>query len=268
MQFRTKIDIPKADFELMPYERMLFVGSCFADSMGQRFKEELFRAEVNPFGVMYNPVSIRHTVERYEGAAPRTAVFTLGTNHVYVDRARGVVVDNCEKRPAREFEERELSVEECAAALREAIGRLVELNPEVRVVLTVSPIRYRKYGYHRSQLSKAVLLLAADTLVSEQPERVNYFPAYELLNDELRDYRFYAPDMLHPSPQAVDYIYERFAETYFGEVLRQFLAEWEPIRQAKAHRPLHPETAEYQAFREKTVELEARFAEHYAVYRD
>lgn len=254
MEFRTIVNIPRPTFELEPCERILFVGSCFADNIGKRFEEEKFRAMVNPFGVMYNPVSVLHTVKKVANHTFDTAVFTLGTNHVYVERATGEIVDNCQKRPQREFEERELTVEECADALREAITLLRQANPKVNIIITVSPIRYAKYGYHESQLSKAVLLLAADKVIKEEGERVYYFPAYEIVNDELRDYRFYKADMLHPNEQAVEYIWEQLVATCFSAEAKQFLEEWRPIKEALAHRPFNPEAAAYQDFIKKTKE--------------
>lgn len=254
MEFRTIVNIPHPTFELEPCERILFVGSCFADNIGKRFEEEKFRAMVNPFGVMYNPVSVLHTVKKVANHTFDTAVFTLGTNHVYVERATSEIVDNCQKRPQREFEERELTVEECVDALREAITLLRQANPKVNVIITVSPIRYAKYGYHGSQLSKAVLLLAADKVIKEEGERVYYFPAYEIVNDELRDYRFYKADMLHPNEQAVEYIWEQLVATCFSAEAKQFLEEWRPIKEALAHRPFHPEASAYQDFIKKTKE--------------
>ena len=165
MEFRTIVDIPKPDFEIQPCEELLFVGSCFADSISQRFREEGFPVTSNPYGVMYNPVSILHTVQRYEGA-PRIVFLTLGTNHVYRLKETGEIVDTCEKRPQRLFQEELLSVEACADYLQQIVDLLRQRNPEVHVVMTVSPIRYRKYGYHESQLSKATLLLAISHLSS------------------------------------------------------------------------------------------------------
>ena len=254
MEFRTIVNIPRPTFELEPCERILFVGSCFADNIGKRFEEEKFRAMVNPFGVMYNPVSVLHTVKKVADHTFDTAVFTLGTNHVYVERATGEIVDNCQKRPQREFEEHELTVEECADALHEAITLLRQANPKVNVIITISPIRYAKYGYHGSQLSKAVLLLATDKVIKEEGERVYYFPAYEIVNDELRDYRFYKADMLHPNEQAVEYIWEQLVATCFSAEAKQFLEEWRPIKEALAHRPFNPEAAAYQDFIKKTKE--------------
>lgn len=269
MQFSTPVVITPARFAIEPCERMLFVGSCFADNIGQRFVADKFRAVVNPDGVMYNPASILHTVDRYvdklkaEGTEPpRTAVFTLGTNHVYILNETGEIVDNCRKRPQRLFTERELTVDQCAEYLGKAINRLRGVNPDVRVVLTVSPIRYAKYGFHGSQLSKAVLLLAADKVVREH-DGVEYFPAYEIVNDELRDYRFYREDMLHPSDQAVEYIWQRFGDTYFSDNTRRFLEEWRPVKAALGHRPFNADSEEHKEFLRKTMEKAAALKEKY-----
>lgn len=240
---------------------MLFVGSCFADSIGRRFVEEKFRATVNPFGVMYNPASILHTVEKC-GEAPRIALFTLGTNHVYRLKETGEIVDNCQKRPQSLFSEEELTVDECCGYLDEAVSLLASRNAEVRIVLTVSPIRYAKYGYHGSQLSKATLLLAADRLVKSN-QHCAYFPAYEIVNDELRDYRFYREDMLHPSQQAVEYIYERFAEATFSSATRRFMQEWIPIKEALAHKPFNPDSDAYKEFAQRTQRKLAELKEKY-----
>ena len=255
MEFRTIVDIPRPGFEIQPCEEILFVGSCFADEIGGRFRDNGFPVTVNPYGVMYNPASILHTIERYEGA-PRIVFLTLGTNHVYRLKETGEIVDNCEKRPQNLFQEEQLSVDECVAYLQKAVEMLRQRNPEVNVILTVSPIRYRKYGYHGSQLSKATLLLAVQEIISHfslLTSHLFYFPSYEILMDELRDYRFYASDMLHPSSQAVDYIWERLVETCFSAEAKAFLEEWRPLRQALAHKPFHPEAPEYQAFMDKTM---------------
>ena len=260
MDFRTVVNVPKPDFQIEPLEPILFVGSCFADSIGRHFEQERFPVTVNPYGVMYNPASILHTVLRCD-VAPRVAFFTLGTNHVYRLKETGEIVDNCQKRPAALFNEEELSVDQCADYLQQAIHILREKNPDVHVVLTVSPIRYRKYGYHGSQLSKATLLLAVERLtvnckpstVNCKPSTVNYFPAYEIVNDELRDYRFYQDDMLHPSSQAVEYIWQRFSEVYLSDEARSFLKEWAPLKAALAHKPFDPASEDYKAFMDKTM---------------
>lgn len=263
MEFRTKVSVGRAPFSIRPCCRMLFVGSCFADSMGRRFADDRFRAVVNPFGVMYNPASVLHTVERYEGEPPEVAVLTLGTNHVYILKETGEIVDNCRKRPQRLFREELLTVDGCLGYLSRAVDTLLSRNPDVRVVVTVSPIRYAKYGFHGSALSKAVLLLAADRLAAAYPDVVEYFPAYEIVNDELRDYRFYAEDMLHPSQQAVAYIWERFAEAFFSEDTWRFLEEWRPIKEALAHRPFRPDSGEYKEFLAATMRKAELLARKY-----
>ncbi|MBR5655878.1 MAG: GSCFA domain-containing protein [Prevotella sp.] len=262
MEFRTPVQIARASFSIPPCARFLFVGSCFADNMGRRFLEEKFRAETNPFGVMYNPASILHTIERLDEPFPYV-VITLGTNHVYRLKETGEIVDNCQKRPQKLFNEEELSVSECRNYLVKTIELLVERCPSVHVILTVSPIRYAKYGFHGSQLSKATLLLAANEVAKEFADYVVYFPAYEILNDELRDYRFYAADMIHPSEKAVEFIWQRFGETFFGEDTWQFMEEWRPIKEALGHRPFNSASKEYQEFLAKTHEKVRLLAEKY-----
>ena len=319
MVFRTIVDIPDPGFSIGPCEEMLFVGSCFADSIGARFREEGFPVTVNPFGTMYNPASILHTIEKlftvdslqftddYSDGSERlagkstvnckpstvnckpstvnykTVFLTLGTNHVYRLKETGEIVDNCEKRPQSLFTEDELTVDACADYLQKAIAILRQKNPEVRIVLTVSPIRYRKYGYHGSQLSKATLLLAIEKLltvdyydgleglaskstVNCKPSTVNYFPAYEIVNDELRDYRFYASDMLHPSQQAVDYIWERLVETYFSRESKAFLEEWRPLKQALGHKPFNPNSEAYKSLMDKTMLKMQELREKYPTF--
>lgn len=267
MEFRTQVVIHEPPFHIEPCEEILFVGSCFADAVGQRFRDEAFPATVNPYGVMYNPASILHTIQRLAATSPVTpcvAFLTLGTNHVYRLKATGEIVDNCEKRPQHLFQEEVLSVDECADYLRQSVDLLRSIYPDVHVVLTVSPIRYRKYGYHGSQLSKATLLLAIDKLIHQTSSvSLHYFPAYELVLDELRDYRFYAPDMLHPSVQAVDYIWERLVDSYFSPAAKDFLADWHPLKQALAHKPFHADSPEYRTFHEQTQQRLAAFRQKY-----
>lgn len=255
MEFRTVVDIAKPDFEIQPCEPVLFVGSCFADEIGRRFEDEGFPTVINPYGTMYNPVSILHTLERYEGT-PSLVFITLGTNHVYRLKETGEIVDNCEKRPQRLFQEEELTVEQCCEVLQQCVTLLQQRNAAVRIVFTVSPIRYRKYGYHESQLSKATLLLAVDKVLAQNAERgmLSYFPAYEIVNDELRDYRFYAEDMIHPSRQAVEYIWERLVDTYFTDGAKRYLDEWRPLKEALGHRPFNADSEEYRLFMQKTRE--------------
>ena len=314
MVFRTVVNIPDPGFRIEPCEEMLFVGSCFADSIGQRFVEERFRATVNPYGTMYNPASVLHTVERWlplrleggGGRLPRIVFLTLGTNHVYRLKETGEIVDNCQKRPAALFQEEELTVDECADYLLRIVHLLRSHRPDVQVVFTVSPIRYRKYGYHESQLSKATLLLAVDHVISTfnvqrstfnvqrstfnvqcstfnvqrstfnvqrstfnvqcSTFNVTYFPAYEIVLDELRDYRFYKDDMLHPSPQAVEYIWQQLVEHYFSPAAKEFLREWAPLKAALGHRPFDPDSESYHDFMDKTMLKVAELQKKYPTF--
>ena len=300
MEFRTPVKIDTPSFEIQPLEEMLFVGSCFADNIGQRFVEERFRATVNPYGTMYNPASVLHTIERYcserekirekevsgtvTDSPHRLVIFiTLGPNHVYILKETGEIVDNCQKRPQRLFREEELSVDECVDYLSQVVDRLQAFCPEVHIVFTVSPIRYQKYGFHESQLSKATLQLAVDKLIRGSRtaslsshlsaltsqlsplSSLNYFPAYEIVLDELRDYRFYKEDMLHPTAQAVEYIWQQLVENYFSSPARQFLQEWKPIKEALGHRPFHPESEEYQRFLADVKQKETALLEKYSL---
>ena len=253
MKFRTIVDIPKSSFSIDPFARMLFVGSCFADNMGKKFTAEKFNTLVNPYGVMYNPASVYHTIQRIS-FVPDYAILTLGTNRVYILKETNEIVDNCRKQPQNLFREEQLSIEECVNYLSLAIDRLIELNKDIKIIVTVSPIRYAKYGFHGSQLSKATLLLASQQLLELYPDRVEYFPAYEIVNDELRDYRFYATDMLHPTEQAVDYIWERFSDTYFSQLTADFIAEWRPLKQALAHKVLDATSNEFIKFKQSSIE--------------
>ncbi len=286
MEFRTVVKIPDPGFRMEPCEEMLFVGSCFADSIGQRFVEERFRATVNPYGTMYNPASVLHTVERWlplrleggGGRLPRIVFLTLGTNHVYRLKETGEIVDNCQKRPAALFQEEELTVDECADYLLRIVNLLRSHRPDVQVVFTVSPIRYRKYGYHESQLSKATLLLAVDHIISTfnvqrstfnvqcSTFNVTYFPAYEIVLDELRDYRFYKDDMLHPSSQAVEYIWQQLVEHYFSPAAKEFLREWAPLKAVLNHRPFDPDSEAYRDLMDKTMLKVAELQKKYPTF--
>lgn len=165
------------------------------------------------------------------GDALRQADFlfiTLGTNVCYRLRENGLTVANCHKAPGCLFDEVAMSLEECIDALDDLLSLLVRECPKLRIVLTVSPYRYKKYGYHGSQLAKATLLLAVEEMCRRHPDRVGYFPAYELVLDDLRDYRFYADDMIHPSSVAVDYIWERLVEHGMDGKLQQLIRNTRP----------------------------------------
>ncbi|MBK8491249.1 MAG: GSCFA domain-containing protein [Saprospirales bacterium] len=179
-------------------------------------------------------------------------LLTLGTAQVYEHLERGEVVANCHKLPGKTFARRRLSVDEVFDALGTCFQLLEQLKPGLEIVLTVSPVRHLREGMVENQRSKATLVLAAARL-AEAFSHVHYFPAYELQLDDLRDYRFFAEDMVHPSAQAVEYIWDFFSQTYFSEKTRQVIKEVEAILRAAQHRPFQPNSAAHRAFR--TVQL-------------
>ncbi|MDR1454899.1 MAG: GSCFA domain-containing protein [Tannerella sp.] len=178
---------------------------------------------------------------------------TFGTACVWRLRETGQVVANCHKLPDRLFVRERLSVAQIADMWDELLERLWQVRPAMKTLFTVSPVRHRKDGAHENRLNKAVLLLAIEQLQARHPRQVFYFPAYELMMDELRDYRFYAEDMLHPSATAIRYIWERFAETWLDAATRETLDEVDRIRQALNHRPLNPQSEPYKQFLSQTL---------------
>lgn len=275
MKWRTEIEIPKSPWQLSPESRVLLVGSCFTDEIGTKMQQHGLHACCNPTGVLYNPLSIvqslngdmrielvehdglyhsmahhgsfsgtdseqvlRHCLqaqtELHQALEEADAVFiTFGTSYVYYRNNQ--VVANCHKLPEREFTRSRLTVDQILSAWRP----LIRTMPDKHWVFTVSPIRHQRDSMHGNQLSKAVLLLAIEQLQQDFPEQVTYFPAYELLLDELRDYRFYADDLVHPSAQAVEYIWQRLCDTFLSpaslSTLQQNYKQW--LR--SQHRPLH-----------------------------
>lgn len=296
MNLITPVELPARLPRLRHTDHLLLLGSCFASHIGARLADAKFPCDVNPYGVLYNPLSIsaalREIVQgKVYGAAdlfffrgcwhspmhhgdfssPSAAealeringriacaheqlsrleclLLTFGTSWVYEQKQTGRIVGNCHKLPERDFTRRRLTVDEIVSDYTSLLSGLLARNAGLNVMLTVSPIRHVRDGMHANQLSKATLLLAADRLQAAFPDNVFYFPAYELVLDELRDYRFYAEDMVHPSDVAVQYVWERFASACFSDETRQIIAENEDIRRALAHKPFRPDSEEYKRF--------------------
>ena len=180
-------------------------------------------------------------------------LLTLGTARVYTHQATNHIVSNCHKLPEKTFTRHLLTPEEIVNVYYPLLTDYFASFPRLKVMFTVSPVRHIRDGMHGNQLSKATLLLAIDRLVQLFPNRVFYFPSYEIVLDELRDYRFYADDLLHPSSFAVEYIWERFASVCFSEETKQVILAVENIRKALAHRPFQPHSEAYQRFLEQIV---------------
>lgn len=299
MDFFTPVELPSGMPRLSQSDELLLMGSCFATHIGECLTHAKFRTDVNPFGVLYNPLSIsaalrevvadkvyteddlfffrgcwhssmhhgdfsassapdalRHINTRLRAAHARIhrldcLMLTFGTAWVY--EQAGHVVANCHKQPDTLFTRRRLSVQEIVADYTSLLSRLTVRNPKLRVLLTVSPIRHVRDGMHANQLSKAVLLMAVDQLCEAFPGQVFYFPAYEFLLDELRDYRFYAEDMVHPSAQAVGFVWEKFVQLCLSDEARDIMQETERVRKALSHKPFRPDSAEHKHFLEQIV---------------
>lgn len=179
-------------------------------------------------------------------------LITLGTAYVFDLKETGQVVANCHKQPSNIFNHRKLSVDEIVFSWTKLIEESLSINPELKILFTVSPIRHWKDGAHNNQLSKAILLLAIDELISKF-SNLYYFPSYEIVLDELRDYRFYAEDMIHPNEVAIRYIWDIFTDTYFDEETKNICKQWQNISRAISHRPFNEGTEEHKQFLKQTL---------------
>lgn len=179
-------------------------------------------------------------------------LITFGTAYVFDLKKTGQIVANCHKQPSNIFNHRKLSVSEIVFSWTELIEESLSISPDLKILFTVSPIRHWKDGAHNNQLSKAVLLLAIDELMNKF-SNLYYFPSYEIVLDELRDYRFYAEDMIHPNDVAVRYIWDIFTDTYFDEETKNICRQWQNISRAIAHRPFNDGTEEHKQFLKQTL---------------
>ncbi|MCG8578867.1 MAG: GSCFA domain-containing protein [Bacteroidales bacterium] len=191
-----------------------------------------------------------------------TIIITFGTSWVYEHKQSGMIVSNCHKYPAADFNRFRLSVNDIVERYQTVLGRIKDINPKVQFILTVSPVRHWKDGAHGNQLSKSTLLLAIDKLVDEF-DFVDYFPAYELLLDELRDYRFFADDMLHPSEQAIAFIRSSFINSRFDEKGKELLEKLSKLNKAADHRPFNIASESHQTFVKKHIAKVEQFQKQY-----
>jgi len=272
---------------------VLSVGSCFAERMGAFMTASKMSVDVNPAGIVFNPVSIASTLDLAVRGEPlgeddlfhdgylyhswlhhssfdhtqkdvalramnerilaahramreaKVLIVTVGTAYVWRLKATGQVVANCHKMPANLFEKVLLSPLEAQKSLAAALEACRALNDELQVVATVSPVRHARDGLTQSSRSKAHLLAAVHAVADDMPF-VRYFPSYEIVMDDLRDYRFFADDMLHPSPAAEEYIFDAFAACWLKDETRSIVAEVAKVQRAVAHRPRQPQSPAYQ----------------------
>ena len=309
MKWVTGVNIAPSEKKIGYNDKILLLGSCFADNIGEKFAAHYFQATVNPFGTLYNPASIRRSIDlslsrnnkRYmlqhnglwhsmmhhgtfshpdkdmliarceeSQTLLRTAlqnastiIVTFGTSWVY--KMDGMVVANCHKMPAERFNRYCMSDSE----IIESWFPLLDQIPNKHWIFTVSPIRHIKDGLHANHLSKANLLHAIDVLIANARDfnptsTYSYFPAYEIMLDELRDYRFYAEDMVHPSPVAVEYIWQRFVDTYMTDDTRNEMRTLHQLWRDRHHRFLHPESDEAKHFQMRITQQLQELQSHYA----
>ncbi len=187
---------------------------------------------------------------------------TFGTAYIFINKENDTTVGNCHKLPASAFNRYRLDVNDIVDDWQSLINTLSIINPRLQIILTVSPIRHLKDGAHENQLSKSTLLLAIDKLQKQNPQ-INYFPSYEIVLDELRDYRFYKEDMIHPNETAIKYIWNKFAETYFNGDTNSIIEEWNKIHLALNHRPINSESEEHKLFLRQTLLKLKAFDEKY-----
>jgi hypothetical protein len=283
MELRTIFNIDPSEKKITYNDPVMFIGSCFASSIGRQFEAGHLPVMINPSGTVYNPVSVCNTLDTINNGivynkrdlynnrgvwvsfnhytdfssgdpvkvvekinngskealkfleAARFLFITFGTARVYRWKKSGKIVSNCHKIPSAEFTHELLSVNDVVTLWNDQLERLQLLYPELKIIFTVSPVRHWKDGAHGNQVSKSVLFLAIEELL-KHPSSPDYFPAYELVMDDLRDYRFYDNDMLHPSSSAVDYIWNAFTRCYFDNSTMEIWKEVTKITKAVSHR--------------------------------
>ena len=181
-------------------------------------------------------------------------IYTFGTSVVYELKETGEIVANCHKMASNQFNRRLLEIDEIIHGFKVNYDLVKSINRDARFILTVSPVRHQKESFEQNNVSKSILRIACEKIREMLPD-VEYFPAFEIMMDELRDYRFYAEDMLHPNAVATDYIWQKFGNVYFNDQVKEFITKWEKVRKALAHRPFNKESEQHQLFIQKTISL-------------
>lgn len=300
--FRTPVPLPKPPFALHYQTPTLWIGSCFTHHIGERLQQAKLPTCLNPFGVLYNPVSIANALHRllqrqyytanqllyhhdrwlsldhhhaqFSATDPQQCLhrintsleqaaqfleqtqvvfLTFGSAWVHRWNATGQVVANCHKIPAAQFSKQLLTIDEIVTTYTALISQLLAQNPALHLVFTLSPVRHTADGAVGNQHSKALLLVAIHQIIARFAQQCHYLPAYELMLDELRDYRFYAPDMLHPNTIAIDYIWQQFRQQYLTNNAQQLGKQIAQLHAAVAHRPFDAQAAAHQQFVAQTL---------------
>lgn len=295
MEFRTDFSIQPEHNKVAYTSPVITIGSCFADMLGQRLAVGKMKVLSNPFGVIFNPVSvceliaislqekipaedgflvsggihyhfwthstvfgktkeeltlklrvIQEEVLRIVGETSHLFI-TWGSSYIYEKQPEGQLVANCHKQPSSLFKKRLLTLEEMKSAFDRCYAELIRLQPNVQIVLSVSPVRHTKDGIPQNQVSKSLLRILCHEL-SHAYTQVSYFPSYEWMIDDLRDYRFYKSDLIHPTDMAEEYIWNEFQKVYFDANTQITWKKISRIKKSLSHRPIHPESVSHQTF--------------------
>ena len=302
MNFRTQIPIPPNLNPIDYNSKIVSLGSCFAVNMAEKFEYYKFQNSVNPFGIIFNPVSIEKLIYRIVNQVFFTEkdiffhnerwhcfevhsdlsnpnkeeflenlnailklsliqlfqashlIITFGTSWVYRNFESKAIVANCHKLPQNQFQKEILSVEIIGNSIKNTIDLIQKINPDCNFIFTVSPVRHLKDGFVENQRSKSHLITAIHDTIKPQLPAVNYFPSYEIMMDELRDYRFYTEDMLHPSAVAIDYIWSKFKESTIAETDFPVMEQVDSIQKSLLHKPFNPNSESHLRFESKLKE--------------
>lgn len=300
MHFHTDLTPEKLPALIRLNDRIVTVGSCFAEVIGRQLTDNKLHVLTNPFGTVFNPVSIsklllmaidgrlpdedlylerngiwfhfdfhsslwatnrdelrellrqRLAYARQELQKANWLLITVGTAMVYRHVETAKVVANCHKVPRQQFEKYLYAMEHLQIDMQQLRKKLRRFNPTLQLLFTVSPVRHTRDTLPLNQVSKSMLRVLCHEL-SVWESQTYYFPSYEIMVDDLRDYRFYEADLIHPNQQAQEYIFEKFVQCAFDTELRAFVTEWDSIRKSLAHRPLHGPTKAHQDFLHQLV---------------
>ncbi|MBW2962371.1 GSCFA domain-containing protein [Mesonia aestuariivivens] len=310
MQLQTQLNVPQQQPQIDYTSRVLLLGSCFAENIGEKFAYYQFQQLQNPLGILFHPFAIENFLKRVANQEKFTAkaifqhqeiyscfeahsrlnalsenellndlntaleetfhflkttshvIITLGTSWIYKHIEQNKYVANCHKIPQKNFNKELSSVTELEKSLQKSVAYIQEINADSQFVFTISPVRHLKDGFIENQRSKSHLIAALHQVL-ENKKRLAYFPSYEIMMDELRDYRFYTSDLLHPNNTAIDYIWERFQASWMAEECLPTMKKVQQIRQGLSHRPFNPKSESHQKFQQKlqqqTKEIQQSF---------
>lgn len=307
---RTILPLKRSAIDISSDSCLAFIGSCFSDHIYNLLRDRRFHVISNPFGILYNPISISSSiinifnkkeieaadvfqsgelwtswnthrslsssdkknyisnynqrVDHFHTRLTRADVLfvTLGSAYAYYYKEGDILVANCQKYPGEHFNKKLLSIQEITSSLAQMVDNAHAYNADLQIVFTVSPVRHIRDGIIENNLSKAHLLASIHALTQDL-SHVSYFPSYELMIDDLRDYRFYKTDRLHPTEEAVSYIWDYFKGAYFTEDTLNMIAEIDKLNNAMDHIPLFPDTHSHRNFLANTAKLEARIRNKY-----